>query len=437
MKLSLKLEEKQILSQQMRLSMHVLQMTSPELEQYLSELSLENPLLEVRPSRYRSEAGEFARFRSRARERDPEDDEPASPGDYLAPVHRRETLAGSLREQSAALSAPEEVLRALDYLIDELDERGYLPQDALPEGAPRAACLSALELLQSLEPAGVGARSLGECLALQLRRAGVEDPLPYAICEGYLDRLARGQFNHIMRDLGISRQRLDEARELIASLEPRPSNGFDTDADIQYVFPDVEISVEDGRLSVALAERYMPLCGVDAYYASMASREGLDTETRAYFSEKLRQARWVSDCVTRRRDMLLSCAQLIAETQSAFFLGESPSLVPLTMTEAARRLGVHVSTVSRALRGKYLSCRQGLYPMSHFMAREVVSGGGTGGDLLAAIRALIASEPPDKPLSDQRIAEELSRSGCEVSRRTVAKYRERAMIPPASARRRA
>ena len=329
------------------------------------------------------------------------------------------------------------MLRALDYLIDELDERGYLPQDALPEGAPRAACLSALELLQSLEPAGVGARSLGECLALQLRRAGVEDPLPYAICEGYLDRLARGQFNHIMRDLGISRQRLDEARELIASLEPRPSNGFDTDADIQYVFPDVEISVEDGRLSVALAERYMPLCGVDSYYASMASREGLDTETRAYFSEKLRQARWVSDCVTRRRDMLLSCAQLIAETQSAFFLGESPSLVPLTMTEAARRLGVHVSTVSRALRGKYLSCRQGLYPMSHFMAREVVSGGGTGGDLLAAIRALIASEPPDKPLSDQRIAEELSRSGCEVSRRTVAKYRERAMIPPASARRRA
>ena len=151
MKLSLKLEEKQILSQQMRLSMQVLQMTSPELEQYLSELSLENPLLEVRPSRYRSEAGELACFRSRARERkrgelacfrsrarerDPEDDEPASPGDYLAPVHRRETLAGSLREQSAALSAPEEVLRALDYLIDELDERGYLPQDALPEGRP-------------------------------------------------------------------------------------------------------------------------------------------------------------------------------------------------------------------------------------------------------------------------------------------------------------
>lgn len=131
-----------------------------------------------------------------------------------------------------------------------------------------------------------------------------------------------------MKDLGVSRQRLDEARELIASLEPRPSNGFDTDADIQYVFPDVEISVENGRLSVALAERYMPLCGVDAYYASMASREGLDTETRAYFSEKLRQARWVSDCVTRRRDMLLSCAQLIAETQSALFLGESPPWSP-------------------------------------------------------------------------------------------------------------
>lgn len=437
MKLSLRQEEKQILSQQMRLSMRILQMSSPELEQYLSELALENPLVEVKPPQFSADVPTFREFRSRARERASDDEELPAPGDCLAPIHRRETLAGSLREQAAALGAREEVRRALFYLIGELDERGYLPES--PPEAPGMSCgvyEEALGLLQSLEPAGVGARGLSECLCIQLRRSGVEDPLPYIICEKYLGQLARGRLGLISRELGVSRQQVEEARAVITMLEPRPSNGFDTDRDVQYIYPDVEISVRDGRVEVSVAEKYMPRCGVDAYYASMAARDGLDAETRAYFSEKLRQARWVSDCVARRRDMLLACAGLIVEAQRDFFLGESDSLLPLTMTEAAKRLGVHVSTVSRAVRGKYLSCRRGIFPISHFMAREVASSGGTRADILSAMRSLIDSEPPDRPLSDQRIAEELSRAGYGISRRTVAKYREKAMIPPASARRR-
>lgn len=436
MELTLRKEERLVLGQQMRQSMQLLQMSSLELEEYLNELAMENPLLEVRPPRERRESALHSVFSGERRK-------PAMPSldsdEYLRPARNYETLPELIMEQIAGMRVPELMRRELNYLAWELDERGYLPEDAgdlRAFGNSRERYDNAVRALQSLEPAGVGARSLSECLRIQLRRGGVTDELPYKICESCLDRLAKGQLNHIAGELGVSIQRVAQAREIIAALEPRPSNGISDGGATPYVIPDVELKITPEGFELTAADRYMPSYGVDAYYAAMAEREELSAEEREYFAEKLRQAKWAVSCVSRRRDMLISCAREIVEAQRAFFTDGRAPLLPLTMTELSRRLEVHPSTVSRAVKGKYILCRWGVFPLSRFFAQELGGvEGSTGGDLTVGIRMLIAEEDPAHPLSDRELAERLSKRGLEVSRRTVAKYREAAMIPAAPGRR--
>ena len=166
----------------------------------------------------------------------------------------------------------------------------------------------------------------------------------------------------------------------------------------------------------------------------MAKRPDLTEAEREYFAEKLRQASWAVRCVERRRDMLLGCAAAVVEVQSDFFTDGVSPIRPYTMTELAERLGVHVSTVSRAIRGKYIACRFGVYPLSDFFQRES-AGGSTARGVAEELKALIAAEDSAHPLSDRELSERLGERGLEVSRRTVAKYREQAGIPGASVRR--
>ena len=167
----------------------------------------------------------------------------------------------------------------------------------------------------------------------------------------------------------------------------------------------------------------------------MAEKPGLSDEEREYFTEKLRQATWAVRCVERRRDMLLACAGAIVEAQADFFSDGVSPIKPYTMSELAGRLGVHVSTVSRAIRGKHISCRFGVYPLADFFQRES-SGGVTARGVLEELRSLIENEDSAHPLSDRALAEALQQKGYDVSRRTVAKYRDQAGIPAASGRRR-
>lgn len=420
MELGQRLEQKQVMGQRMQLSLRILQMNAPELDAYLRELSLENPLIEELPSR-----GRVYPLR-----------EPPRRGAEL-PDAGDESLAEHLRAQIAALDAPPRLRRELMYLVSELDERGYLAEDCTQLGifggeAGRGE--AALRVFQSLEPAGVGARSLSECLALQLRRRG-EDGLALAVCENYLDRLAKGQFNYIARALGTDAGSVRGAWELISSLSPIPSNGFAGRRETEYVVPDVEILAAAEGLSVSAAERYMPEFRLDGSYAAMAADPSLTAEEREYFSGKLAEALWALRCVEKRRDMLLECARAVCDTQRAFLSDGVSPIKPCTMSELAERLGVHVSTVSRAVRGKYLACRWGAYPLGAFF-RRAGAGGVTAPELTARLRALIASEPPERPLSDMQLAARLAEEGIRISRRTAAKYREEAGIPPAALRRR-
>lgn len=436
MKLELTSTQKLTMTAQMQQSLKILQMNNLELEQYLNELAQENPLIEITPP---AVSREYSIFTVRCGYQKAGSQGTENPGDLLAPIQNYETLQDHLREQANALRLPKHLIREVSFLIDDLDDRGYLPRTpgdlAIFDGS-QARYEQAVMVLQSLEPAGAGARDLPECLCIQLHRMGVEDPLPYVICRSYLDRLAHGQLNHVAKELGVSKKKVSQVKELISSLEPRPSNGFSHGKNTPYVFPDLEISEdENGLLTVGIAERYMPRYGLDAYYASLTHQQDLPPETRAYFSDKLRQAKWTIDCISQRRDTLLACTRYIAGVQAAFFRNPQASLQPLTMSQIADALGIHVSTVSRAINGKYFYCQWGLFPLNHLIAQEVAGTGDTSGNIRTLIRQIIESEDPAAPLSDQAISEQLATRGIPLSRRTVAKYREDAMIPSTSVRR--
>lgn len=423
MEIKLRHEMRQVMGQQMQFSMQLLQMNVLELDAYLRELALENPLLEEIPAQqvYRP----MAALRPRdGREKD-------------VPDERRATLREYVREQVLSLRVPELMRRELLYLANEMDGRGYLPDDCVELEAfagDRERCENAIRVFQSLEPAGVGARSLGECLEIQLRRRGCTDRAAYEICSRHLDGLAKGQTARIAKELGVSEQQVRDARKLISSLSPKPSNGFAENEAPGYVMPDVELTVSKSGFEITTADKYMPGYRIDAFYSAMAERPELTEEERGYFAEKLRQAAWAVRCVERRRDMLLACAAGIVQAQKEFFSDGVSPIKPYTMTELADELGIHVSTVSRAIRGKYIDCRFGVYPLSYFFRRES-SGGNTARGMVEELRSVIAREDPQNPLSDRAIAQELKKLGLDVSRRTVAKYRDQAGIPSAQARR--
>lgn len=436
MKLELTNTQKLTMTTQMQQSLKVLQMNNLELEQYLNELAQENPLIEISPP---AVSREYSIFTIRCGYQKSSNQSEEDRTELLPPIQNYETLQDSLREQISALRVPKSCIREVNFLINELDEQGYLPEspgDLSVFGNSKAQYEQAVSVLQSLEPPGVGARNLSECLCIQLHRLGIEDPLPYDICRAHLNRLAHGQLNHVAKELGVSKQKVSQARELISSLEPRPSNGFSHGQNTPYVFPDLEITVDEtGQLTVGIAERYMPRYGLDAYYTSLVHQPNLSPSTRAYFSDKLRQAKWMMDCIAQRRDTLLACTRYIVETQAAFFRDSQAALQPLTMSQIADALGLHVSTISRAISGKYFFCRWGMFPLSHLIAQEVGDTGDTSSNIRTLIRQMIAAEDPAAPLSDQAISKQLEAQGILLSRRTVAKYREEAMIPSTSARR--
>lgn len=432
MKITLNNEQKLVLGQEMQMSMQVLQMNTQELEAYLQELATENPLLEIHAPAEHSPS-----FSHPVQAHAAQTDLPEA-SERLQSASLYESLKGALREQIAAARVPVLMRRELLYLVDEMDERGYLPQDAGDLrifGGSLQRYEDAVTVLQSLEPAGVGARSLSECLCLQLRRLGVAETLPYQICEAYLEPLAKGQLNAIAKQLGVPKAKVIQAKSRIATLSPYPSNGFGGCQPTPYIVPDVEILSYEGALKVVPADRYMPTYGVDAFYAKMAERDDLTAEEQEYFRSKLAQAKWAINCVARRWDTLTACAAAILEQQYEFFIGITDQLTPVTMTELADRLDVSVSTVSRAVKGKYLACQRGTFPMSHFFAKEINGpDSGTKQDVLSGIKELIAAEDPAAPLSDRALAERLTERGFSVSRRTVAKYRENAAIPSAPGR---
>lgn len=430
MEISLRRETKLVLGQRMYQSMNLLQMGTAELDAYLNELSMENPLLEATAPKASMETKYMNCYSSCVKNR--------NTGDGMelpVPEKSKNSLCAFLEEQLYTMRLDEQTEAAVKLLIINLDSRGYLPASILESGictANRALFDRARNILRGMEPAGVGASTLSDCLCIQLERQGEKNSLAYDICGNWLEHLGKNHINHIAKALSVSEGQVSKAKERIKSLEPIPSNGFDDGCCTVWVVPDVEIEFEDGEPVIYSSERYMPSYEISSYYCKLAESDSISEEERTYFREKLSQAQWAINCVNRRRDTLLKCVSVVLDEQRDFFEHGSCQLHPCSMADVAYRLGIHPSTVSRAMKNKYIACKWGVFPMSYLFAQEVC--GDTPDYVSSLIKVIIAQENPSSPFSDNDISKKLSEMGYDIARRTVAKYRDKMNIPSATGR---
>ncbi len=328
-------------------------------------------------------------------------------------------------------------------LIGNLDDDGYLQVEiedvAFQCGVDYDIVEGALRRIQSLEPAGVAARNLRECLLLQIAAADEEHPLAYRIVADHLDLLEGRRYDRIAKELGVSLEDVVAAAGYIARLEPKPGRNYD-DGDVRYIVPDVFVHKFGDELVVTLNDDGMPRLRVSRYYREVLGEEG-GGDAKRYIQDKMRSAAWLIKSIHQRQRTLSLVAQSIVRFQADFFEHGVSHLKPLVLKDVAEDIGMHESTVSRATANKYVHTPQGTFELKYFFTSSLAST--EGGDDVSAesvkerIRAIIESEDTKSPLSDQHIAKMLADENIEIARRTVAKYREMMGILPSSKRRQA
>lgn len=442
MELSIELKQTQKLSPQMIQSMEILQMGMLELQAHVEKTLLENPALELDAEKPREERSELLHkvdwLMANDRQNRWYHQEDARDLIELAAAPDDESLYDHLRRQISMEKLPGRLALAVDCVLSSLNDNGYLEETteelAARCGQPMATVRKAEELVRELEPAGVAARTLSECLALQLDRMG-EFGLAMTIVRSYLEDMARDRYNRISKETGASREEIRRACDQIRQLDPRPGSPFTPREAPEYIIPDLLVTEVDGQLTVTMGEESFPTLKVSSYYQSLMQSTD-EQEVRDYLSDKVRQASWMVKSIEQRKSTLLSCANVIVERQAAFFRRGAGHLQPMTLSDVAEAVGVHESTVSRAIKDKYLQCIHGVFPLNHFFSRALPAGGdGVSSERVkSVIRALIDGEDKKKPLSDQKLCDLLGEQKLVLSRRTVAKYRDEMGIPSTSAR---
>ena len=314
------------------------------------------------------------------------------------------------------------------------DDREELPR--LPRTFSRERFLRALEIIQSLDPPGVAGQDLRDCLLLQLRRDGQAYPIETKIIEEHLADLAANRLPKIAKALGITVDEVKTALETITSLNPLPGKLFGGE-NPRFVRPDVIVQEIDGRYEVRVEADNLPRLQISAYYRDLYRNAAKDPELRKFIKKKLESAEWLIAAIRQRQSTLQRIAQEIVEIQQGFLDHGISHLKPLKMVEVAERVGVHVSTISRAISGKYIQTPRGIFELKFFFTGGAMKSDGTmeaRGSVIQRIKDLIAGEDKRNPLSDMDIVKKLEDLDIRISRRTVTKYREAENIPrPASA----
>jgi RNA polymerase sigma-54 factor len=356
----------------------------------------------------------------------------------------RITLREHLMEQVRLSCAAPRDCALVELVVDALDDNGYLeePLDDIHARLPQELDIefdelrTALSLVQSLDPAGVGARSAAECLALQIRRMPgvplVTRRMALLVVERYLTWFAQRDFNKLKKALDCDDEDLREAQAVIRQCNPHPGSSFASDVS-DFVVPDVIVRRAKDGWSVLLNPEVMPRLRVNSVYAALL-KQG---KSEAQMGAQLQEAKWLIKNMRQRFDTILRVAQAIVERQRNFFSHGAVAMRPLVLREIADTLGLHESTISRVTTQKYMLTPHGMFELKYFFGSHVATEAG-GEASSTAIRALIVqltgAEDPKNPLSDSKIADMLGEQGMVIARRTVAKYREALKIPPVSLR---
>ena len=450
MELSVGFAQQQALSPQMQQSLHLLQAPVAELRQLVAAEMASNPVLEEEAPLVAE--GESAGERESTRislQDEWRDYMPQSRGSFSSEDEEkrrflfesrtsRPTLRALVMEQAAGF--PPEEREAVEVIAGSLDEDGYLrvpPHElAATGGVPERLLLRVLAKVREFEPAGVAAGDLSDCLLLQLARRGEGNGLAARILKHHLGQLARHRYEEIAKELRVPVAEVTAAARHIAALEPKPGRPF-AESDEQGVVPDLFVIPEGDGFVVRLNEEELPRLKVSPEYRAMLADSGSNEELLLYLREKIRGARFFLRSLDQRRQTLLAIGNSILRRQEEYFRGDPSGLRPLTMAVVAGDVGVHVTTVSRAVSGKFIDTPRGLHDMKFFFTpgyRDSEGAAVSNETVKEAIRSMVDRESPKRPLSDQQIVEGLSDSGLKVARRTIAKYREQLGILPSHLR---
>lgn len=446
---------KLVMTPELRQAITILQFSALDLLEYINQQLSENPVIEPLDMELNRGAESKAKETSsvdvdwseyiRARAQDDyagtsirSNENEYNPLDWVA--RNDSTLEKHLLEQLSyikGLSNP--ILGIAKYMIGNLDEKGYLDltldQVTKTLAADPEDVEQALWVVQSLEPRGVGARDLKECLIIQLEYAGLKGSLSFVIVDRYLNDLADGRINKIATEMQVSPQEVQEAADVIRTLNPRPGLDYHRD-EAKYIIPDVTVEKVEGEYIILVNDSTSPRLSISSHYEKMLKG---DENTKKYINDKMNSAMWLIKSIEQRRMTIYKVTEAIVNEQKEFFEKGIAYLKPMTLKEIAEIVELHESTISRATNNKYVQTPRGVFELKYFFSSGLTTASGdstSSESVKAKIKELVDAEDRKKPLSDQKLCELLNEKGIEISRRTVAKYREEIGILSSAKRKR-
>lgn len=439
------IEQKQNLSQKAIQNLEILQMGAQDLDIYLNNVALENPVIELDPVSPPEEEIQVNVTYSNE--------------DYISSTHKlhspqkststvlEQTLTDSVNSLSDHLLFQlipffnnKKDKSIFYYLVESLDSNGFLTVDSntLCEvfRISQNAAHQYISALQSVEPTGIGASTLKECLLLQLQRLNHPSRnLAFQIISKYFDEFANNHLKPLAKLLNVSTNELLSAIALIKTLNPKPANGFCCNELATYIQPDVIILQKHEHFQITINRDLSPGFSLNDNYRPMLNHS--NQEIREYLYQKFQQADWINKCLEQRNSTLLRITKQILINQKPFFWKGPDFLRPLNQSTLGQQLELNDSTISRAIHDKYLECFWGVFPLKYFFSKGVVNNNSemTVEHLKKILKRIIDTEDKLHPLSDQKLAIALSAHGISVARRTIAKYRNDMLIPDTSKRR--
>lgn len=469
----LKIEQSQklVMTPELIQAIRILQFNTQELEAYVQEELMSNPVLEqafAESSGQDADDGsdgqdlaanesgsqdeqeidwqEFLRDRQyddisyRSHEyRDPDKQE----NDYEQYTTSTEMLSEHLMIQMDITAKNPEIIALGEYIIESLDENGYMTlsreEIADAAGASIEKVDRTVELIQTFDPYGVGAADLGECLMIQMRAAGMLDEIYEHLLREHIDDVAANRIHKVAKHMNISTEELQHRIDVIRMLEPKPGREFSSKDDTRYVVPDIFVEHAEDDYVVIINDDSAPSLMVSSYYQSLLGDADSDPELSEYLTARLNSAVRLIKSIDQRKQTIWKVVNAVVDYQKDFFRYGSKHLKTLTLKQIADEVGLHESTVSRSINGKYLQSPRGVFEIKYFFSAGVAGSGSSSVSSVSVkdfIKELVDGEDTKHPYSDQDMAEMLKAKGISISRRTVAKYRDEMQIPSSSKRKR-
>lgn len=438
-----------VMTPQLQQAVKMLQMNAVELREMIDQELQENPLLEMEEPPPEKNANEidaeaFAAYLDSGVERSlvnfnkAKDDLPS----YEATLTRSESLQDHLEWQIRMLDLTEEERAMAMFLIGNLDDRGYLQVESGEQvseelGVPAELFDQVLVRLQALDPPGVGARNLKECLLIQARSRYGDNSLPVQIITEGMHELETKNYARIARKLGVDEELLHQEVKRVLDLDPKPGRGYASD-DTSYIAPDIYIQLVDGEYVITLNDNGMPRLKINALYRSVARQKGVPAETKDFIQSRLSAATGLIKSIDQRQRTIYRVTESIFKFQRGFLEKGVEALRPLVLRDVAEDVGLHEGTVGRVTTNKYVYTPRGIFELKYFFNPGIHRQDG-GADMASEavkgeIRKLVQQEDPQKPLSDQALVELLKKANINIARRTVTKYRELMGILPSNKR---